>query len=53
MIQSVREYFEDQRKEVDEYTEGEHKWLGDVDQSTTMASLSMYPSSLPWYHSRE
>ena len=40
---------EDKRRVIDRYVEGEHRWFGDVDQSTLTSSLSMYPGVTPWY----
>ena len=51
VILDVQRYFEDRRKTIDRYVEGEHKWYGDL--STSLPSLSMYESSLPWYIKRD
>ena len=51
-VLSLEEYMEQRRKHIDKYVEGEHKWFGNVDLSTTMESLSMYPSNTPWYLSK-
>lgn len=46
---TVTHYFLDRKKMIDRYVEGEHKWFGDVNTSTVLHSLSMYPSPTPWY----
>lgn len=46
-VMSLSEYMEGRRKAIDRYVEGEHKWYGDL--STSLPSLSMYNSPLPWY----
>ena len=51
VILDVQRYFEDRRKQIDRYVEGEHKWYGDL--STSLPSLSMYESPLPWYIKRD
>ena len=51
VILDVQRYFEDRRKQIDRYVEGEHKWYGDL--STSLPSLSMYESPLPWYLKRD
>ena len=51
VILDVQRYFEDRRKTIDRYVEGEHKWYGDL--STSLPSLSMYESPLPWYIKRD
>ena len=50
-VLDVKEYFEDRRKQIDRYVEGEHKWYGDL--STSLPSLSMYETPLPWYLKKE
>ena len=51
VILDVQRYFEDRRKQIDRYVEGEHKWYGDL--STSLPSLSMYETPLPWYLKKE
>ena len=46
---SLLEYMEGRRKEIDRYVEGEHKWFGNVDSSTTIEHSMMYPSPKRWY----
>jgi len=46
---SLTEYMEQRRKEIDRYVQGEHKWYGDVDQSTMMQSVSYNTDTIPWY----
>ena len=48
-VQDVGSYFLTRKKTIDRYVEGEHKWFGDVETSTLVDSLSMYPSPKPWY----
>jgi len=43
MVQSIEEYMESRRKEIAKLSDDDH-WF-----STTTDSLSMYPSSIPWY----
>lgn len=47
VVLSLSEYMEGRRKSIDRYVEGEHKWYGDL--TTSLPSVSMYQSSLPWY----
>ena len=46
-VLSVSEYFEQRRKQIDRYVEGEHKWYGDL--STSLPSLSYNTDNVPWY----
>ena len=39
---NAAEYFLSRKKEMDRYVQGEHKWLGDVDQSVQF-------NPRPWY----
>jgi hypothetical protein len=47
VVLDAKAYFEDRRKTIDRYVEGEHKWYGDL--TTSMPSVSMYSLPLPWY----
>jgi len=47
MIQSLEEYMESKRKTAHELADDDH-WF-----TTTTDSLSMYPSSIPWYVSEK
>jgi hypothetical protein len=48
MTQSIEEYMESRRREIDRYVEGEHKWYGDT--STELPTVSCYnPLPTPWY----
>jgi hypothetical protein len=47
MLLTAEEYFEQKRKQLDKYVEGEHKWFGDC--STSLPDLSCYPHPQPWY----
>ena len=48
MMQSIEEYMQSRRREIDRYVEGEHKWYGDT--STELPSVSCYnPWPVPWY----
>jgi hypothetical protein len=47
MLLTAEQYFEQRRKQIDRYVQGEHKWLGDL--STSMPAVSMCMDPLPWY----
>ena len=48
MLLSAEQYFEQRRKTIDRYVQGEHEWFGDVTCATP--SLSCYnPHAVPWY----
>jgi hypothetical protein len=47
MTQSIQEYMESRRKEIDRYVQGEHAWYGDL--CTALPSLSYNADSIPWY----
>jgi len=48
MTQSIAEYMQSRRREIDKYVEGEHAWYGDL--STALPSVSCYnPMPVPWY----
>lgn len=46
MTLSAEQYFEQRRKCIDRYVQGEHKWFGDVDQT---AQVTYNDKPLPWY----
>jgi len=48
MLLSAEQYFEQRRKTIDRYVQGEHAWFGDV--TCALPSLSCYnPHAVPWY----
>lgn len=48
MLLSAEQYFEQRRKQIDRYVQGEHAWFGDT--SCALPSLSCYnPHAVPWY----
>ena len=47
MTLSAEQYFEQRRKEIDKYVQGEHAWFGCTD--ATLPSVSAYPDAAPWY----
>ena len=46
MLLSAEQYFEQRRKHIDKYVEGEHKWFGDVEQQSV---VTYNDKPLPWY----
>ena len=46
---TAAQYFLMRKKDMERYIEGEHKWYGDVDQSTLMQSVSYNNDTIPWY----
>lgn len=48
MTQSIEEYMQSRRRDIDRYVQGEHTWYGDL--STALPSASCYnPMPVPWY----
>jgi len=49
MLLTAEQYFEQRRKTIDRYVQGEHAWFGDT--SCALPSLSCYnPHAVPWYN---
>lgn len=46
MTLSAEQYFEQRRKCIDKYVEGEHKWFGNTDEQSVVTYCD---KPLPWY----
>ena len=48
MLLTAEQYFEQRRKQIDAYVQGEHAWFGDT--SCALPALSCYNAhAVPWY----
>jgi len=49
MLLTAEQYFEQRRKAIDRYVQGEHAWFGDT--SCALPALSCYNAhAVPWYY---
>jgi len=46
MLLSAEQYFEQRRKEIDRYVQGEHHWFGNTEEA---AVVTYNDKPLPWY----